>query len=99
MCCLFKLLGLAAASRTNAAIRMGDAEKTVAEMMKPEAQLAEVYAFAANLYPKEHGHKAMMSVMPSDVCELIWITKSALSVSLNVPVLSVGRTALMLSLF
>ena len=53
MCCLFKLLGLAAASRTNAAIRMGDAEKAVAEMMKPEAQLAEVYAFAADLYPKE----------------------------------------------
>lgn len=32
---------------------MGDAEKTVAEMMNPEAQLPEVYAFAANLYQKE----------------------------------------------
>lgn len=32
---------------------MGDAEKTVAEMMNPEAQLPEVYAFAADLYQRE----------------------------------------------
>uniref|UniRef100_A0A8C9EQB7 IQ motif containing GTPase activating protein 1 n=1 Tax=Pavo cristatus TaxID=9049 RepID=A0A8C9EQB7_PAVCR len=44
---------LAAVTRINAAIRMGDAEKTMAEMMNPEAQLPEVYAFAANLYQKE----------------------------------------------
>ncbi|NXC39144.1 IQGA1 protein, partial [Penelope pileata] len=44
---------LAAVARINAAIRAGDAEKTVAEMMNPEAQLPEVYAFAADLYQKE----------------------------------------------
>uniref|UniRef100_A0A803XRK8 IQ motif containing GTPase activating protein 1 n=1 Tax=Meleagris gallopavo TaxID=9103 RepID=A0A803XRK8_MELGA len=44
---------LAAVTRINAAIRMGDADKTVAEMMNPEAQLPEVYEFAANLYQKE----------------------------------------------
>lgn len=32
---------------------MGDAKKTVAEMMNPEAQLPEVYAFAADLYQRE----------------------------------------------
>ncbi|KAM9275761.1 ras GTPase-activating-like protein IQGAP1 [Morus bassanus] len=44
---------LAAVTRINSAIRMGDAEKTVAEMMNPEAQLPEVYAFAADLYQRE----------------------------------------------
>ncbi|NXP08790.1 IQGA1 protein, partial [Thinocorus orbignyianus] len=44
---------LAAVAKINSAIRMGDAEKTVAEMMNPEAQLPEVYAFAADLYQKE----------------------------------------------
>ncbi|XP_052663364.1 ras GTPase-activating-like protein IQGAP1 [Harpia harpyja] len=44
---------LAAVARINSAIRMGDAEKTVAEMMNPEAQLPEVYAFAADLYQRE----------------------------------------------
>ncbi|NXU52129.1 IQGA1 protein, partial [Turnix velox] len=44
---------LAAVARINSAIRMGDAEKTVAEMMNPDAQLPEVYAFAADLYQKE----------------------------------------------
>ncbi|XP_021258650.1 ras GTPase-activating-like protein IQGAP1 [Numida meleagris] len=53
MCCLFELLGLAAVTRINAAIRMGNSEKTMAEMMNPEAQLPEVYAFAADLYQKE----------------------------------------------
>uniref|UniRef100_A0A8C9ES34 IQ motif containing GTPase activating protein 1 n=1 Tax=Pavo cristatus TaxID=9049 RepID=A0A8C9ES34_PAVCR len=48
-----KVNRLAAVTRINAAIRMGDAEKTMAEMMNPEAQLPEVYAFAANLYQKE----------------------------------------------
>jgi len=32
---------------------MGDAEKTVAEIINPEAQLPEVYAFAADLYQRE----------------------------------------------
>lgn len=50
---LFEFLGLAAVARINSAIRMGDAEKTVAEMMNPEAQLPEVYAFAADLYQRE----------------------------------------------
>ncbi|NWV28250.1 IQGA1 protein, partial [Origma solitaria] len=44
---------LAAVARINSAIRTGDAEKTVAEMMNPEAQLPEVYAFAADLYQRE----------------------------------------------
>ncbi|NWU28937.1 IQGA1 protein, partial [Dyaphorophyia castanea] len=44
---------LAAVAKINSAIRVGDAEKTVAEMMNPEAQLPEVYAFAADLYQRE----------------------------------------------
>ncbi|NXY01131.1 IQGA1 protein, partial [Pteruthius melanotis] len=44
---------LAAVAKINSAIRMGDAEKTVAEMMNPEAQLPQVYAFAADLYQRE----------------------------------------------
>lgn len=40
-------------ARINSAIRMGDAEKTVAEMMNPDAQLPEVYTFAADLYQRE----------------------------------------------
>ncbi|XP_056355567.1 ras GTPase-activating-like protein IQGAP1 [Oenanthe melanoleuca] len=44
---------LAAVAKINSAIRMGDAEKTVTEMMNPEAQLPEVYAFAADLYQRE----------------------------------------------
>ncbi|XP_010157872.1 PREDICTED: ras GTPase-activating-like protein IQGAP1, partial [Eurypyga helias] len=44
---------LAAVARINSAVRMGDAEKTVAEMMNPEAQLPEVYVFAADLYQRE----------------------------------------------
>ncbi|NWZ92044.1 IQGA1 protein, partial [Nesospiza acunhae] len=44
---------LAAIAKINSAIRMGDAEKTVAEMMNPEAQLPEVYTFAADLYQRE----------------------------------------------
>ncbi|NWQ87747.1 IQGA1 protein, partial [Burhinus bistriatus] len=44
---------LAAVARINSAIRMGDAEKTVAEIMNPEAQLPEVCAFAADLYQRE----------------------------------------------
>ncbi|NWI98010.1 IQGA1 protein, partial [Pitta sordida] len=44
---------LAAVAKINSAIRMGDAEKTVAEIMNPDAQLPEVYAFAADLYQRE----------------------------------------------
>ncbi|XP_066184177.1 ras GTPase-activating-like protein IQGAP1 isoform X1 [Sylvia atricapilla] len=44
---------LAAVAKINSAIRMGNAEMTVAEMMNPEAQLPEVYAFAADLYQRE----------------------------------------------
>ncbi|NWR22475.1 IQGA1 protein, partial [Emberiza fucata] len=44
---------LAAVAKINSAIRMGDAEKTVAEMMNAEAQLPEVYTFAADLYQRE----------------------------------------------
>ncbi|NXI50454.1 IQGA1 protein, partial [Chloroceryle aenea] len=44
---------LAAVARINSAIRAGDAEKTVTEMMNSEAQLPEVHAFAADLYQRE----------------------------------------------
>lgn len=37
----------------NAAIQKGVAEKTVLELMNPEAQLPQVYPFAADLYQKE----------------------------------------------
>ena len=37
----------------NAAIQKGIAEKTVLELMNPEAQLPQVYPFAADLYQKE----------------------------------------------
>uniref|UniRef100_A0A670KK82 IQ motif containing GTPase activating protein 1 n=1 Tax=Podarcis muralis TaxID=64176 RepID=A0A670KK82_PODMU len=44
---------LAAVGRINTAIRNGLAEKTVVELMNPEAQLPPVYPFAAELYQKE----------------------------------------------
>ncbi|XP_034986900.1 ras GTPase-activating-like protein IQGAP1 [Zootoca vivipara] len=44
---------LAAVVRINTAIRNGLAEKTVVELMNPEAQLPPVYPFAAELYQKE----------------------------------------------
>lgn len=37
----------------NVAIRNGLSEKTVVELMNPEAQLPPVYPFAAELYQKE----------------------------------------------
>uniref|UniRef100_A0A670KK07 IQ motif containing GTPase activating protein 1 n=1 Tax=Podarcis muralis TaxID=64176 RepID=A0A670KK07_PODMU len=50
---LLGLPGLAAVGRINTAIRNGLAEKTVVELMNPEAQLPPVYPFAAELYQKE----------------------------------------------
>ncbi|XP_010224361.1 PREDICTED: ras GTPase-activating-like protein IQGAP1 [Tinamus guttatus] len=44
---------LAAVARINSAIQKGDADKTVAELMNQEAQLPEVYPFAAELYQRE----------------------------------------------
>uniref|UniRef100_A0AAQ5XTH9 IQ motif containing GTPase activating protein 1 n=1 Tax=Amphiprion ocellaris TaxID=80972 RepID=A0AAQ5XTH9_AMPOC len=44
---------LKAVERINAAIRAGVAEKTVEELMNPEAQLPEVYPNAADLYQRE----------------------------------------------
>uniref|UniRef100_A0A2K5VLP7 Ras GTPase-activating-like protein IQGAP1 n=1 Tax=Macaca fascicularis TaxID=9541 RepID=A0A2K5VLP7_MACFA len=44
---------LAAVAVINAAIQKGVAEKTVLELMNPEAQLPQVYPFAADLYQKE----------------------------------------------
>lgn len=44
---------LAAVAAINAAIQKGIAEKTVLELMNPEAQLPQVYPFAADLYQKE----------------------------------------------
>lgn len=45
--------GLAAVAAINTAIQKGVAEKTVLELMNPEAQLPQVYPFAADLYQKE----------------------------------------------
>ncbi|XP_001364413.1 ras GTPase-activating-like protein IQGAP1 isoform X1 [Monodelphis domestica] len=44
---------LAAVTSINSAIRRGVAEKTVSELMNPEAQLPQVYPFAAELYQRE----------------------------------------------
>ncbi|TFK04307.1 Ras GTPase-activating-like protein IQGAP1 [Platysternon megacephalum] len=44
---------LGAVARINSAIQMGIAEKTVAELLNPEAQLPQVYPFAADLYQRE----------------------------------------------
>ncbi|NWY04953.1 IQGA1 protein, partial [Nothoprocta ornata] len=44
---------LAAVARINSAIQKGDADKTVVELMNREAQLPEVYPFAAELYQRE----------------------------------------------
>lgn len=44
---------LKAVDRINAAIRAGIPEKTVEELMNPDAQLPEVYPHAANLYQRE----------------------------------------------
>ncbi|XP_059496203.1 ras GTPase-activating-like protein IQGAP1 isoform X1 [Stegostoma tigrinum] len=44
---------LEAVSRINAAIRKGVAENTVTELMNRDAQLPEVYPFAAELYQQE----------------------------------------------
>ncbi|KAG8145297.1 putative Ras GTPase-activating-like protein [Naja naja] len=44
---------LAAVEQINVAIRNGLSEKTVVELMNPEAQLPPVYPFAAELYQKE----------------------------------------------
>uniref|UniRef100_A0A8C4HVP2 IQ motif containing GTPase activating protein 1 n=1 Tax=Dicentrarchus labrax TaxID=13489 RepID=A0A8C4HVP2_DICLA len=47
------LVLLKAVERINAAIRAGVPEKTVEELMNPEAQLPEVYPSAADLYQRE----------------------------------------------
>lgn len=44
---------LKAVERINAAIRAGVPEKTVEELMNPDAQLPEVYPRAADLYQRE----------------------------------------------
>uniref|UniRef100_A0A8C0IML9 IQ motif containing GTPase activating protein 1 n=1 Tax=Chelonoidis abingdonii TaxID=106734 RepID=A0A8C0IML9_CHEAB len=44
---------LGAVARINSAIQIGIAEKTVAELLNPEAQLPQVYPFAADLYQRE----------------------------------------------
>lgn len=44
---------LEAVERINAAIREGVPEKTVEELMNPDAQLPEVYPSAADLYQRE----------------------------------------------
>lgn len=44
---------LKAVERINGAIRAGVPEKTVEELMNPDAQLPDVYPHAANLYQRE----------------------------------------------
>lgn len=44
---------LRAVERINAAIRAGAADRTVEELMNPDAQLPEVYPRAADLYQRE----------------------------------------------
>ncbi|KAA0723626.1 Ras GTPase-activating-like protein IQGAP1 p195 [Triplophysa tibetana] len=44
---------LRAVERINAAIRKGEAEETVNELMNPDAQLPQVYPTAADLYQRE----------------------------------------------
>lgn len=44
---------LKAVERINGAIRAGVPEKTVGELMNPDAQLPEVYPSAADLYQRE----------------------------------------------
>lgn len=44
---------LKAVERINGAIRAGVPEKTVEELMNPDAQLPEVYPSAADLYQRE----------------------------------------------
>uniref|UniRef100_A0A4W6C8Q0 IQ motif containing GTPase activating protein 1 n=1 Tax=Lates calcarifer TaxID=8187 RepID=A0A4W6C8Q0_LATCA len=46
-------VGVIAVERINAAIREGVPEKTVEELMNPDAQLPEVYPSAADLYQRE----------------------------------------------
>lgn len=45
--------GLAAVSHINAVIREGDPENTLLALKRPEAQLPEVYPFAAGMYQNE----------------------------------------------
>uniref|UniRef100_A0A8C3XR86 IQ motif containing GTPase activating protein 3 n=1 Tax=Chelydra serpentina TaxID=8475 RepID=A0A8C3XR86_CHESE len=47
------LRSLAAVSRINASIRRGQATETARELTRPEAQLPEVFPFAAQLYQRE----------------------------------------------
>lgn len=44
---------LRAVERINVAIRKGEAEETVNELMNPDAQLPQVYPTAADLYQRE----------------------------------------------
>lgn len=63
---------LAAVERINAAIRAGVPEKTVEELMNPEAQLPTVYPEAADLYQKELSSLQQQSPEVSQGLELDW---------------------------
>lgn len=80
---LFEFLGLAAVAKINSAIRMGDAEKTVAEIMNPEAQLPEVYGFAADLYQRE---LATLQQQSPEVSITFSVTSESWHGSLGLPV-------------
>lgn len=49
----------------NAAIQKGIAEKTVLELANPEAQLPQVFSFAADLYQEELATLQKQSIMVS----------------------------------
>uniref|UniRef100_A0A668ADA5 IQ motif containing GTPase activating protein 1 n=1 Tax=Myripristis murdjan TaxID=586833 RepID=A0A668ADA5_9TELE len=53
LCIFCVFVVLQAVERINAAIRAGVPEKTVEELMNPDAQLPEVYPSAADLYQRE----------------------------------------------
>lgn len=86
---------------------MGDAEKTVTEMMNPEAQLPEVYAFAGDLYQRELATLQQQSPEVSTTFSLLevgtdhqlYLVCFVKCIIWNKPVLSLHRTALMFSLF
>lgn len=65
---------LKAVERINAAIRAGVPEKTVEELMRPEAQLPEVYPSAADLYQRELASLQQQSpqVPPAAIVQL-WL--------------------------
>lgn len=66
----------------NAAIQKGVAEKTVLELMNPEAQLPQVYPFAANLYQKELATLQQQSPEVSSPNPVLFVSKTRVDMNL-----------------